>query len=291
MSIPVKILNSTIHMILLILLSSIAFFSSCTTPPQNHHAPKVHLAADEKEWMFKFFHDLLFEEGICYTLWGSKPMTRVVLYHYTDEEIQNYYDSLPESEKQYCRISLDYDLPENWERWKKVSDRFPLNRYLFFEQTFEEDPTITFLYFVDILRTALLIQDNYSDFSKAVGFDFDPLEVVLEMPDSSSPFWTKMNALTWGLLFGYGKENASSFQWKHFSDGSKSSSFFSCIDCERSEKFAAKKSQDTFDLPAFISFFENDPVVEKYKNERSTIQKIYKKEDLLEATLARLTRK
>ena len=82
--------------------------------------------------MTKFFDDLLFQEGAVYSLWGSKPITEIALYHYSKEELAAIQESLSKEDLQNCYVIDNYDLPANWEKWEKIQSRFPIKRYLFF---------------------------------------------------------------------------------------------------------------------------------------------------------------
>ncbi|MCI0381693.1 MAG: hypothetical protein L0207_01385 [Chlamydiae bacterium] len=245
--------------------------------------------------MEEFFNDLMFFERGIYTLWGSKPMTRVVLEHFTQEELEN--RILTEEEKKTAfSLAKDYTLPENWEKWKKISSRFPLKRYLLFQSDWYNDPKATYVYFVDILKTTLVIQENYDTFRNAIGFDFDPTQVVFEMQDKNSKIWEKIrgggHALLWGILFGYGKKNSYAFHWKYFKEGINN--FFPSIKNKFSEHPFRGLSNvridlNNFAIPSFISFEDQDEVVEKYKKERKRIRKIYKGKDFLDFTLEKIT--
>ncbi|MDX8430214.1 MAG: hypothetical protein SNF33_00155 (plasmid) [Candidatus Algichlamydia australiensis] len=46
-----------------------------------------------------------------------------------------------------------------------------------------------------------------------------------------------------------------------------------------------------FPIPAFASYFENDPVVRKYEKERKQIQRLYRGKDFVDMTLEFLTKK
>jgi len=54
-------------------------------------------------------------------------------------------------------------------------------------------------------------------------------------------------------------------------------------------KGKVKFSLDHFNIPSFISFSTHDEVVEKYKNERNRIKKMYQGQDFLDLTLKQLT--
>ena len=157
-----------------ILLATIFLAASCQNDKKNRKlVPEVTL--EERQWLGKFFDDLLFWENGAYTLWGSKPLTEIVLYHYTEEQRAEQIKSIPKEELENCYVIDQYDLPVNWEKWEKISSRFHLNRYLLFKSHSSEDGEVSFVYFVDILKTAAVIQDHYDLFSRAIGFDFHPL--------------------------------------------------------------------------------------------------------------------
>ncbi len=247
--------------------------------------------------MEKFWHDLLFKEGGAYTLWGSKPITEIAVYHYSEEEMAEFIRQLPEEELENCYTDKQYDFPENWKRWETACVNFPFKRHLLFKSHYSEDNKISYIYFVNVIKTALLLQDNYDLFRKEVGFDFQPLEVVLEIPNKSSDFWEKLETsknsfLIWGLLFGYGKQNASLFNWKYQSLNKPSEDFVQRIynkPSNPSPKGQTNLSVNNFLLPSFISFTEDDETVYNYQSEREKIRRIYKNKDLLKITLEKLT--
>lgn len=263
----------------------IFFFSSCNTSQSNNSYP---ISSKEKKWMNKFFYDLMLEWGGIYTLWGSKPLTRIVLYQYSEEEIRTYQQSLSNKEKKNCRL-IKYDLPENWEKWELVKKRFPLKRYLLFKQT-ESD--VTFIYFLDILKTTIIIQENYEIFKREVGFDFDPPEIVLQIQNEDSLFWKKVkkNSALLGLLFGYGKENSWGFHWKYFQAGTKNpfAELPHSLSNEKSLCGKASINLQNFPIPSFASF-DSGEIENQYKIEREKIRKIYRGRDFLKVTLEKLT--
>lgn len=272
-----------------ILFLATCFFFSCH--PHSEHQ----LAKDEQKWMTKFFSDLMLEEGCIYTLEGSKPITLTILYQYSDEIIKAYMDGLTKEDLKSARLISKYDLPENWEKWKKIASRFPMKRYMLVEAKWHHDPEAKFLYFVDILKTALTIQEHYKEFSDAVGYDFDPMKVVLEIQTADAPFWKKIetNSLLWGILFGYGKENAYAFHWKYSHTDQLVANFFDQLKGNSSCEMMIGKKKRTLtnlEIPSFISFSTNDPVVRKYEGEREMIRKVYSQQDFLTTTLDLLMR-
>jgi len=137
--------------------------------------------------------------------------------------------------------------------------------------------------FVNIFETALTIQENYDLFKRAVGFDFDPLQVVFDLEDESSEFWNKIkgceHSYLWGLLYGFGEKNTWGYFWKgrHIINAQTHAKEIGFADTI-SKQFRCKKmpspteknafSVSKFPLPPFASFSKRDPIVTQYEKER-----------------------
>lgn len=272
----------------------LVILSACTSTRDKDCS--LEISAEERGWMTEFFSELLFSEKAAYTLWGSKPITEIVLYHYSDEQMNVMFDEANAEGWKDSFYIENYHLPENWERWEKIQNRFPMKRYLLFKSNKKSKSEYSFVYFVNVFATASVVMDHYDLFRQAVGSDFHPLEVVLEIQNENSYFWSqlensKMGAFLWGLLFGYGKENAMAYHWKYFDSSKVAKTYLETISTAASNAFPAGKvvfSKKHFLLPSFISFSEEDPVREKYEVERQKIKKIYQKGDLLDLTLQKL---
>jgi hypothetical protein len=95
----------------------------------------------ERKWLEKFFNDIMLQESAIYTLFGSKPMTTIVLDLTPEEKIQATIEQMSEEEKkELFFLDKPYDLPENWKKWEKISSRFPILNYLFFKKVREDNP-------------------------------------------------------------------------------------------------------------------------------------------------------
>lgn len=273
----------------------LVFISSCRPAKELKHADKI--SQDERAWLTQFFSDIMFFQHGIYTLWGAhKPMIIFPVADYSDEEMQTMFDSYSEEDKKKKGFKVDviegYNFPEAWKKWEKISHLFPMKRYMLFKQVDEQDPQVFFVVFIDILKTAAVIQDNYEAFQKAMGFDFHPLEFTLQMNQKDSAFWENINPYLYGLLFGFGKMNSQLFYWKQF-DHPKS-----CTElCQRikpsfsNEQLIGniKFTIDNFQIPSFMSFNEMDSVINIYREERMLIKEIYKDKDFLDLTLQQLT--
>lgn len=279
-----------------IIFTFLAISLYTTSCSKQKSPPKNHLSNEDRVWMEKFFRDVMLHESAIYTLWGEKPITGLIIEHFTQEEIEAYYNSLTESElKKSYILDEPYDLLENWEKWKKLSLQIPMKNYLFFESRWEKDPSATFIYFVNIEKTVALLEKHYEIFRNIVQFEFDPKQVVYEMPTPTSPFWdkTKESALAWGLLFGFGEENSLIFDKKYFGNQEEQKA----IDEEFIGKVSHERFQgvvtiglDNFRIPSFMSFEKDDHTIHQYELERERIKKIYENQDFLSVTLEKLTR-
>lgn len=282
----------------------------------------------------------MLHETAIYTLAGSKPLTVMPLfYESVPEELlrerekeeriyfllnrnrekdRAFYDSLSpieRKEKAYLIEDRDfiYSIEDLWDKWEKIQSRFPISkRFLLvkkkwggesWKEIFPNCKAVYDVFFVDILKSALVIQENYGLFRQTVGYDFDPLEVVFELENAHSDFWDKLRgeegwryAPLWGLLYGFGRENAFSYTWKGRNkkepDRSEKERLWSAslqphLSCKNRPAIAEKNAFTIahFSIPIFKSFTDNDPVVAQYETERERIQQIYKGKDFVACTL------
>lgn len=208
-----------------------------------------------------------------------------------------------------------YNFEELWDRWEQIQSRFRLkNKFLLIKRKRSENslnrwkvqsPECIAIYdvlFINVPKAALVIQENYDLFKQVVGIDFDPLRLVFDLKNDDSEFWNKIASPTysylWGLLFGFGKENAFCHYWKwrhlggeayadekSFGDAMIHQPFVSTILPEERNAYTISK----FPLPAFASFSEEDPVISAYEAERERIKRLYKGKDFVLYTLELLT--
>lgn len=271
---------------------SIIFLLTVSCQSSQKNVSDLNLSSDEKIWLTQFFEDIMLCETGIYTLWGSsKPLTMIAVEQYTDAEKKAFYDSLTEEEKNAGIYCLGYSLDKTWFQWEKIQHRFPMKRYMLVKIDQFHDDHVFFILFVDILKTAAIIQDNYDAFRKAIGTDFHPLEITLNMKEKDSILLEKMNAHLWGTLFGFGKMNSYLFHWQHFDHPESCNEFCKNIVSFNTDDFTqgdVKHTINQFSIPAFKSFNEIDPVVDNFRKERTRIKEIYKGKDFLELTLQKL---
>lgn len=274
-----KILNLPLALLLFSLCTLLLFssFEKVNTTKLN---------AEDKAWMEPFFKGIMLQNHAIYTLCGSKPMTMIEI-----GEEGHSHDQLSKKDKKNRIVFEDYHLLQNWEHWEKAKSRFPLNRYAFFKRADSTDSKQATIYFVDLTKVALVLQENYTTFKREIGLDFDPLREALAI-EQGSEFWdrTFANPALLGLLLGYGMKNSFCFQWKYCDLSEARERLAESLLFRFSDKPQGGKANfDRLSLPIFASFSEGeDEVVEKYKREREVIRAMYEDKDFLTVTLQKL---
>lgn len=255
----------------------------------------IEIPDEDRKWMTKFFSDLLFEEQGVFTLFEDKPMVMSLLYNYTREEFESFYDTLPDSIKKETQL-VEYDYAENWNKWENIQNRFSIGKYLFEKRAISEDGKIFCGLFINIAETAMALQENYEDFRRIVGFDFHPFKEVFKIGDKDSVFWNNVfkNHALLGILLGYGKRNSYLFHWMTEENSKKEELLIEqSILSETSDQapLYGTASLDNFSLPIFRydSSKENERLLSKYKLQRDRIKTRFKGKDILDVTLRQLT--
>lgn len=288
---------------------AIFFISGCFHPTKEGVFPK-----SETERFEEFFKKFLFLEGGVYTLYGSKPMTELVLDSKTPEEKLALQEAALKklSKKELAEFKascLEYEekywFEETWDMWEEKLKDLPIKRFLFIERKIGIPANLQenrYIYFVNIAETAKILKKYYSLFRNYVGFEFNPLSVVFEMKNPDSPFWnaiwrencTYKNVCLMGLLFGYGLENSYSFSWHFIKDENPQETIFieaflkqgmPTVSVEALKQF---NPPHNFLLPAYISFSISDPQTRQYKCEYIKIRDIYKNSTIIESTMQQL---
>ena len=185
-----------------------------------------------------------------------------------------------------------YDFPENWEKWRLLQRELHIKNYLLCEKTNNNN---RLLIFVNILQTALTIQNNYEKFREVVGYSFDPLSKIFELNEEASSFWDIVlnHSELFGLLMGFGVNNVWVWHWKYRDYGDIARGFQKTLQPTPSSMFDVHQlenlSINNFPIPSFVSFFKNNPIVNQYKEEREKIKKLYRGEEFVSLTLKKLT--
>ena len=234
-------------------------------------------------------------------------MTEIILDHRSKEEKdcsrQEQLSKMSEEERKATesggKIKWDpiYDFEETWRLWEENLDKTRMNKFILTH--FPNSTDFDFVYLLNITELATVIKKHYQLFQKYLGFDFDPLEVVIDIQNEHSLFWNKIfngepsdqeRICLIGILFGYGLENSYPFSLvfnNHRASASRkfTSYLFNQMTRNVKQKKVKKFSTTSFSIPGFRAFSDQNPTTLKYEKERNEIIKYYKGKDLNQATL------
>ncbi len=274
------------------------FLIGCSNPNQK----KINLPKEEKEWIEKFFTDFFLEGHAIYTVFGSKPLSFKEIIYATEEEwkqnavanLKNLNakekELLDKDIKQFCN---KYNFHLNWEKWMSFIKKYPNSPFLFSIRP-TEIKQISLGYILNIQEMVWTLIKYYDIFKKELGYDFDPVKVTMEFTNINSSFWDKVlsNHLLQGIVHGYGLKNATFFELheKKYKNNNFPKTLFATIPFP--PIIHKKPSIKNLPLPRFKSFglpFNEDPILQMYKEERKKIQKNLNKKNFLEKTLNQIT--
>lgn len=228
--------------------------------------------ACEGEKIEAFLNELLFQEGGCYTLFGDKPMTSLLVYSGKSEDFSIEYLSKESADKV---IFIDDKTAENFDAWNAFSKELHFQNFFLVRFPHSEDPTCNFVFFVNIKETKKFFSKYRDSFHQRIG-NLDWEKVLFELKKPNVEIWNSLikdHYLT-GILYGFGQENCKAF----------------CnTDSKRvfSEQFEGAATKSDFPIPIF-AISKNDSTVQKYRKQREKIKEIYKDKTILEVTLKAL---
>lgn len=262
----------------------VLIFSSCT-----HRSDLIHtLTRKEHADLQNLLNYLLFENQGVFVLFGSKPISEVILHpRKTEEEEKKLFASLPEFLKTQIKIThAPYDPYECWKTWKRKKDRYQIHDFLLVERNIENDFNSLSILIINVKSVLRIFNKHYAYFKNLFGQDFDPIVEIHEIKFSISAFWHCIfsDHIAKGLLFGYGEKNAESFAKMMQKD--KKIENFDFSNSENLEPFVASKRK--FSIPQFRSF-KDEQIIQIYQREKEKIEEIYRNQDVVEITLKKLT--
>ena len=183
--------------------------------------------------------------------------------------------------------SQSYDLDKNWDKWVAWKKQQGPSPFLFVKRPIDDH--LSSGYIINVQEVVWVLQKHYDVFYRELGFEFDPLSIVIEFEDLRSLFWNKVfdSHLLQGILHGYGERNAYFFSEQMKLQKEDADQFDRyCI--FRGPSHREKKESPP--LPMFRSYTtsEDDPVLVQYKEERRKIQKGLKGKNFTQVILSRL---
>ncbi len=243
------------------------FLTACTSsPPTKQNSPEAQ----------RFLEKLLFEEGGVYTLFGSKPLTDILVFHGKETDI-SLSDLSEDSLKEMTYINdqtTDY-----LDAWKKFSQQVKWNKFRCFERASPFDPLHVSYFLLNVDNARDVYKKYQTLFTKKLGRKISFNQALEELEDPHSFFWETVFAdheLS-GLLYGYGEENIETF-------GKPSSAKAQFTEDVQSY---AKINSSHFPLPIY-AVSKHDTTTRKYIKERKKIQQIYRNKNFFDVSVKRL---
>jgi len=241
---------------------------------KDHHIQNIlsKIPKEDYDALDKLFRCLVFENYFAYTLFGGKPMT----YHGA------FYDQ-PTATLDHPNSALIF--LTNWKTWEKYANlpEFEMNNFVFIE---EKRPELFGIHFINKKNILQCVKDNLDIFQEVLGENITP-EAVLQSLLSGEDIYEalKDSHILYGILFGFGAENARAFHEK----------FELGLSLPEPVAFHQEDPDlHLLPLPYFSVFYPNkatDRLRKQYMKEREQILQIYEKGNFLEITLSRLLSK
>ncbi len=220
-----------------------------------------------------FLKKLLLEEGGIYTLAGDKPITDILIFIGSQDDICLECISSESLEKlEY----IDDCTLENWNSWKQYAKNRNFSNFRFIERPSPHDTLHIMYLLVNIKNLKSILEKYKTKFSEETGLDYPVEQILSEIEDPKSIFWDRAfeNHYLSGLLHGYGEENSRYFT--RVAKGEVKPVF--------SDHQNRTVSNEKFPLPIF-AITDDDQQCEKYKEQRIKIQQIYRNKNFLKKTL------
>lgn len=199
-----------------------------------------------------------------YTLFGLKPVTEIDIGY------------SPEKENLKSKSPWGVATKTQWHAFKKEIEKLNLENYFFIECFDTSHNSVIFVHQPSLIE----VLDHYhTQFEKGTGEKFNTLFKVNELKRGGSAFWDKIfkekNHYLMGLVFGFGEENS-----RYFNEESNGNAKLHKKRVEHTSLMEMKKllkdeiSVEDLTLPYFISYQENDKILDNYRISRRKIMKL-----------------
>lgn len=270
------------------------FCSACSSP--SHKNMSRNGLEEDQKWIDKFFQEFFFETASIYTLFGTKPMSEVLLVSATEQErlesFLPYLNTLDIKDRnefiqELKKSSQSYDLDKNWDKWVKWKKQRGPSPFLFVKRPIDDH--LSSGYIINAQEVVWILRKHYDLFCRELGLEFDPLNAILDFENLQSVFWNKVfdSHLLQGILHGYGERNSY-----FFSEQMK----LQKEDPHQFDRYcifrgpSPKEKKEPLPLPMFRSYTTSgsDPVLVQYKEERRKIQQELKGKDFTQVVFSRL---
>lgn len=266
----------------------------------------ISLAPEDEVWMNEFVDDFFLNNTMIYSLFGTKPMSGVVICKASENECIKSWEphlvSLNQIEKseflkklhEYCGSDNFYKNYQKWLEWKKKRT----SALFLFRTSVSKSKHYLLVDMINTRETLWLLKKNYELFSKETGMEFDPLTVVFDF-ENDSAFWSKVfsNSYLMGILYGFGERNAYFFSLYIKNDPLNGVNrkqhplFDSNASKTELKKNCSENAIESLGIPNFRSFnmaLGEDPIITHFKMERESIQNFLKNKNVTKEVLHRV---
>jgi|GEM_PF-3354338 len=155
----------------------------------------------DQKALTSFFQLVLCQYNFAYTLFGEKPVS-----------IVTYFDHISSDNMHYPREYLTFT--KEWKIWQQYASLFPSNTFVL-KQCYEGEH-VEAIFMIHKKHAAAVIAKNLSLFRELLGDDIEPKKLVEELcsPETSIIKTLHGHSGLFGILLGYGKNNAMAFERK-----------------------------------------------------------------------------
>ena len=222
------------------------------------------------------FEKILLENGGLYTLFGTKPLTDITIPVGQEDNISLKF--LSEASRERV-VYLEYPGIREYEDWKQFVKKLSLKKFCVFEKTAPYDPLHMCCFVMNIEEAKKVFKKHQQLFIGKLGKEISFEKILEEATVSQSPTWDTIlrDHQLMGLFYGYGEENVSSF------------GIGTQVDLPSNSE-GKEKLLDFLPLPRY-AVSKDDHTKDKYKAERSLIQKRLKNKDMVKESLKKLIEK
>jgi len=149
-----------------------------------------------------FFRTLVYESHIGYTLFGDKPVS-----------IEGYFIQEPSCHLALWKSSSKMSMNNLWKTWEKYQSKLKIKNYIILN---EANPAAENLRTITVInKQAFLAKvcEHLDDFQDVLGKNMTPEKLLaqLTLPHASLYETLQRNEILYGILLGFGKENAKYF--------------------------------------------------------------------------------
>lgn len=224
-------------------------------------------SAEDRVLAEAFLEELLFANAGCYTLFGDKPVTEMLLVREVPP-----LGFLPQETLDALEY-IDSHTAENWDAWRMLVGSLNFDNYFFLELPLEPGSyTILFVNMKELMKVFNSCQEQILSVTNLSCLD----EVVKKCREGDVACWQSLfkNHYLAGMMYGFGEENIQEF----------------CMG-NNPKKFSAEPimgaTSTNFTIPTF-AVSPDDKTCSKYEKQREQIKEIFRDKKVLSVTIDKL---